>query len=388
MGSKWGEGKFAGTADFLQNSLLLSGASAIGGGVMNLGLLNQMHGDLIGKGDADNSALAGSVMMNAVLAAQSTGMLMQSGINFQNMYKASGFHYSQRRLGMAQQGAEAGLSMFNGLSGLTQAGLGLGLGAKTFEARDSGDSNPAGELGVAQNVLGAATSGVSLGARSVKVHLARSRRDDIMGMQYRPSRGLSEEGRKKEQTLFPKLKAALYDAQSKKASGQATDMGKDITQITGSTLKSVGFGIGGDAGKILKGIGAVTNIAATLAAPVINKIRGAYQGKQAEKAGYRNLNEYRVDRVRQLETQDDQGKKSTVSVRVSELASDAAALYDDLDKNCQPASLGVEKSMLATTRLLSMSGETGLMNEVMTVTDSNTRRAAIRNVLLSRTASF
>jgi len=327
-------------------------------------------------------------MMNAVLAAQSTGALMQSGVNFANMYKAGGYHYSQRGLAMRQQGAEAGLSMLTGLSGLTQAGLGFGLGAKTFEARNSGEDNPSGELGVAQNVLGAATSGVSLGARSVKVHLARSRSSSIMGMRYRPSTGLSEEGRRKEQALFPRLKAGLADAMSKKAKGQAVDMGKDATSVIGSTMKSIGYGVGGSAGTALKGIGAVTNIFASLAAPVINKIKDVYHGKQAEKSGYRNMQEYRIDRERSLETQDETGQKSQVTVRLGELATEAGAVYDDLDKTCPPNKLSLEKTMLSTTRLLSETGETGLMNEVLTNTDSSARRAAIRNVLLARNATF
>ncbi len=391
LGSKWGEGKVAGTADFLQNSVLLSALSGLGAGVGNLSMLNMLRpegSEWIGKDAEAGTGLAGSIMMNTVMAAQATGALMQSGVHFSNMYKASGYHYSQRGLGMRQQGAEAGLSMFQGVSGLTQAGLGFGLGAKTFEARDSGVSNPASELGVASNAIGAATSGVSLGARGIKAGLAAKRGSSIMNMRYRPSSGLSEDGRKKEQALFPKLKAALHDAQSKKAKGQGLDMGKDATQVLGSTMKSIGFGVGGTAGSVLKGVGAATNLVGSLASPLIGKVKDIFRGKKVEKSGYRNMNEYRNDRVRSLETQDENGKKTQVSVRIGELASEANAVYDDLEKNCPPFKLGVEKTVLSTTRLLDETGETGLVSAVLTTTDTTERRAAIRNVLLSRSATF
>ncbi len=391
LGTKWGEGKMAGTADFLQNSMLLTALSGVGAGVGSLSMLNMLRPEgheWFGTGAEAGTGLAGSIIMNSVLAAQSTGALMQSGVDFANMYKAGNYHYSQRRLGMAQQGAEGGLSMFKGLAGLTQAGLGFGYGAETFNRTLDGNKDSGSGLGAASYAIGAATSGVSLGARSVKAGIASKRGSSIMSMQYKPSSGLSEEGRKKEQSLFPKLKAVLHDAQSKKAKGQGLDIGKDATQVAGGTLKSVGAGVGGTVGSIVKGIGTVTSLVGSLAAPIIGKINEARHSKRMEKSGYRNMQEYRLDRARSLETQDESGKKSQVSVRIGELSSDAGLIYDDLDKNCQSHNLGVEKVKLSTTRLLDASGETGMMNTLLTTKDSTERRAAIRNILLSRTATF
>lgn len=389
--ARWNEGKGAGVADFMQNSWFSTLLTAGGGITGNVSILNSIMGSgTIGDSAVMGTELAGNIMMNTASAVQATGSLVRSGVDFANVHKARGFNGALRGGAIRQQASEGAMNMLYGLSGLSSSGLGFGLGAQNFMAGGSAH-NTDSPLGIAKYGLEAGTSAVSLGARVEKSAAAMYRKSEISGVPYRPSLYLSIPGRAKEQSVFPKLKAVLQDAQGKKARGQAADMGKDAAKMTGGVLSSVGYGIGGDAGKYMKLAGTLTGLAGSLAAPLINKIKGKVQGHSVEKSGYRNLAEYRMDRMRTLETTDEGGQKGSVNVRIGQVVDELNDVYEDFHQtnaNMPPSNLEGPVGQLSVSKLLSHTGEFMQLNAVFTSKNKSERREAIKNVLLSRTATF
>ncbi len=390
---KWKEGKGAGAADFLQNSLLWTGMSGIGSmlGVSNM--LNSIPlegGDLLSGGAVNGMELGGNITANLASTIQASGSLVRSGVDFANVHKARGFNSSLRGQAIRQQSSEGVMNMLYGLSGLGSSGVGFGMGAQNFSAGGM-SHNTDGTLGVTKNAMEAGTSAVSLGTRIEKSGAAAYRKHEMTGISYRPSSYLSIPGRGKEAAVFPKLKAVLQDAQGKKAKGQGLDMGKDAAKATGGVLSSVGFGVGGDVGKYLKLAGTLTGLAGSLAVPIINKIKGIVRDKKVEGSGYRNLQEYRMDRVRTLDSVDANGQKGSLNVRVGQVVDDLNGVYEDFHQtnaNMPPANLEGPVAQLSVSRLLSHTGEYMQLNTVFTSKNTAERREAIKNVLLSRSASF
>jgi hypothetical protein len=391
--ARWKESKGAGVADFMQNSWLWSGLTAGGAITSNVSLLNMLtsaDNPIIGSGAVNGTELAGNIMMNTASAIQATGSLVRSGADFYNVHQARGFNRNIRGGAIRQQASEGVMNMLYGFSGLTSSGLGFGLGAQNFMAGGAAQ-NTNGSLGVAQKALEAGTSAVSLGTRIEKSGAAMYRKHKMTGINYRPSIYLSIPGRHKEASVFPKLKAVLQDAQSKKAKGQAVDMGKDTAKTTGGILSSVGYGVGGGAGKYLKLAGALTGLAGTVGSPLINKIKEKVRDKKVEKSGYRNLQEYRMDRMRTLDTTDSDGKKGSVNVRIGQVVDELNEIYEDFHQtnaNMKPANLEGPVTQLSVSKLLSFTGEYMQLNTVFSSKNKAERREAIKNVLLARTASF
>lgn len=385
------EGKGAAAADFMQNSWFGTLLTAGGGITGNVSILNSIMGDgTIGDDAVMGTELAGNIMMNTASAIQATGTLVRSGVDFANVHKARGFNSSLRGNAIRQQSSEGAMNMLYGMSGLASSGLGFGLGAQNFMAGGSAN-NTDSPLGIAKYGLEAGTSAVSLGTRIEKTSAAMYRKHEITGISYHPSGFLSIAGRAKEAALFPRLKAVLQDAQGKKARGQAGDMTKDTLKTTGGVLSSVGYGVGGDTGKYLKLAGTLTGLGGSLASPLINKIRGKIQGKKAEKSGYRNLQEYRMDRMRSLESTDASGQKSNVNVRVGQVVDEVNDVYEDFHQTnatMPQSNLEGPVGQLSISKLLSYTGEYMHLNTVFTSKDKAERREAIKNVLLSRTATF
>lgn len=388
--ARWNEGKGAGVADFMQNSWLMTLLTAGGGITGNVSILNSIMGaGTIGDSAVMGTELAGNIMMNTASAVQATGSLVRSGVDFANVHKARGFNGALRGNAIRQQSSEGAMNLLYGLSGLSSSGLGFGLGAQNFMAGGSAH-NTDSPLGIAKYGLEAGTSAVSLGTRVEKSAAAMYRKSEMSGISYHPSLYLSIPGRAKEQSVFPKLKAVLQDAQGKKARGQAADMGKDAAKMTGGVLSSVGYGIGGDAGKYMKLAGTLTGLAGSLASPLINKIKGKVQGHSVEKSGYRNLAEYRMDRMRTLETNEG-GQKGSVNVRVGQVVDELNDVYEDFyqtNANMPPSNLEGPVGQLSVSKLLSHTGEYMQLNTVFTSKNKSERREAIKNVLLSRTATF
>lgn len=389
---RWNESKGAGVADFMQNSMLWSLLSLSGTGVSNLGALNMLRPDdhpLLGDNAVNGTELAGGITSNVASTIQATGYLVRSGVDWANVHHARGFNSNIRGNALRQQSSEATMNMLFGLSGLSSSGLGFGLTAQNFMEGGS-KNNDDSPLGIAKNALEAGTSAVSMGSRATKSGIALYRGREINNIHYHPSRYLSEDGRKKEESVFPKLKAVLGDAQKKKARGQAVDIGKDFTQMSGGVMKSVGFGLGGGVGSALKLAGAITGAVGSLASPIINKIKGLYTDHKVDKAGYRSKDEYRLDRMRSLETTDDNGKTTSVNVRVHEVATEANDVYSDFYKWCRlpPTKQEAEVGHLSISQLMENTGEYMQLNTVFTSRDPAERREAIKNILLSRTATY
>lgn len=390
---RWAEGRAAGAADFMQNSMFWTGLSGMGALSSNLSMLNMFSSQdnpLLGAGAVNGTELAGNIMANTASVIQASGSLVRSGVDFANVHAARGFNSSIRGQAVRQQASEGAMNMFYGLSGLSSSGLGFGLGAQNFAAGGM-KNNTDGTLGVAKSALEAGTSAVSLGTRIEKSAAAVYRGREMSGITYRPSSFLSIQGRSKEEAVFPKLKAVLQDAQSKKAKGQGLDMGKDAAKTTGGVLSSVGFGVGGDVGKYLKLAGTLTGVAGSLASPLISKIKGLVQDKKVEKSGYRNLQEYRMDRMRSLQSTDESGQSSSINVRVGQVVDDVNGVYEDFHQtntNKSPADLEGPVAQLSVSRLLSHTGEYMRLNTIFSSKNLAERREAIKNVLLSRTATF
>ncbi len=407
IGSTWGEGRGRnshtdrafGAADMMQNSWLLPLISGAGAGVKSLEYLNMLGSDHlhIGNGAGMGTELAGGIMSNSVTAIQGVGALTQSGANWARLHQARSFHDSISGSAMWQSGTEASYHMLNGLLGLTNAGLGFGQAGVTFKDRldnpslSIGQSTAGNGLGTAKYAVAAGASGLSLAARSTKAGLANSRKKKILDIKYVPSRHLTDFGRRKEQSVFPRLKAALADAQGKKASGQALDITNDSIQTLGNVTQSVGYGIGGDIGSKLKLAGMLTNLGASIAKPIVNKIKNYFTvGRKFDQSGYRNIKEYRQDRMRSLDSTDETGKKTTLNVRVSDVAKESNDVYNDLlTSGNAPKSVRHDlMPELSISRLLHATAEFQDLNTVFTTDDPAVRKEAIKNILLARNATF
>lgn len=390
MGGEGKGGKGQSAADFMQKSALWDLLGATGSLAGSAGMLNSLHSDLLGTDTAGGIELGGGLLYNSTLAIQSTGSLMQSIMNMSNMKTAHGFNSSINKKAMGAQAGEASFNMLNALGGYASAGLGIGQSIESFSNRHDANDDGQSGLGLAKGAVDAGLGGLSMTAHSIKAGLADSRGRTIKNEKYQPSNYLSADGNKKEKETFPKLQAILADTQSKKSKGEAMDISKGAISMTGGTLKSVGNGVGGTAGSILKGVGAGINLVGALAKPIVNFIKGKYQDHKAQKAGFRNTLEYRSDRVRSLEGKDESGQKTTINLRVGNVADDVNSVYSDFAKYARlpPSKKSEEISKLSTSRLLISTADYATVNQVFTSTEASARREAIKNVLLSRTATF
>jgi hypothetical protein len=128
---------------------------------------------------------------------------------------------------------------------------------------------------------------------------------------------------------------------------------------------------------------------------VTGLIKDKVREKKAGKAGFRNVQEYRMERLRTLKAYDeDAGHGGEIITNVSEVLNDTSGVYDEYDKwaggvgNQDDHKKQDEKSSLSVSKLLNATGEFTSMQTVLTATESATRREAIKSIILARQATY
>lgn len=408
LGGEGGKGGVQNTADFLQNSLLLSlGFGGIGGILGQSGMMETIFNRDIGEQDQANMNLASGLFANTGLALTSFGQLMQSGIDFsESANRGKNFHKSLRGAAQAQSGVSGSMNLIQSTLGFAGAGLGFGqtgvqFGTDTANAQAGLEKSvdpTADALGLGKSILGTTQSAISTVTSGGKATIAKMYVSNIKKVPYSETPYLTPTGKSKEKAVFPKLKSLLVEAAEKKGQAEGWNVASGAVGLTGGITRSLGYlaGAGSTARTITGAIGTVGSLAVPIIKGITGLIKGKAREKKIEQAGFRNEKEYRLQRMRELQSYDEQGNagKEKFSVSVSEVLNQTAEVYEDYENwargvgNQSDSKKADERASLSVSKLLSNSGEYGLANTVITTKEPATRREAIKSIILARQATY
>jgi hypothetical protein len=407
LGGKGGKGAAQNTADFLQNSILLSLGFGITGGVLGQSnMMEKIFNTDIGAQDQANMNLASGIAMNTGLAVQSLGQGIQSGIDFNNMRKAGSYHKSTKAGAMGQSGVSGFANLFQSGLGFAGAGLGFGqtgvqFGTDTANAQagvETSTNSTADALGLGKSILGTTQSGLSTITSSAKAGAEAIYASSIKKTTYKETPYLTPEGKAKEKAVFPKLKSLLVEAAEKKGKGQGMEIAGNAVNVAGGLTRSLGYiAESSSIARTITGlIGTGTSIGVPVIKGITNFIKGKVRDKKIEKAGFRNEKEYRMERLREVQSYDEKGNagKDKFTVSVHDVLDQTEAVYEDHDTwaksvgNESPAKKADEKASLSVSRLLNHTGEFTLMQTVLVSPKNTERREAIKSIILARQANY